>query len=353
MVEGIFGRMLGRLQRYSVTSDRSKQVNATGKFDNGRPVQMDSAEEPRVQKHNSAASLPAHRTNRSQLSSVKTGEPRTRQRKDSIPDDSAAQAANSITIGKNRSVSVPDSAYQNEERMLLKHELETEDRDINAEISAVLMAGASHSERDLATTLKDNYDLILKDWQPVPSAEKSSAAKEADRAAAPRPLSEDKAAAFRAQVEDIIATMGPDEEFAREFDDLQKIFKEPDTAPVDPDLDAMVAEVLNHEIVRPVPSRRSDQMSPIEQANFDLDRLLADAETALNVSSKTGSKPAGTEAAKQDLDRLLKEVEAKVPKPRPLRRGQHPLRQTIAPGISPEQAGVRRRREITIKTPEK
>jgi hypothetical protein len=352
MPGGIIGKVMERLQRHSLTPGRAKEANTMGKLDSGRPVQLGTAEEARVQKHNSAASLPEHRTSRSQLSSVKTGEPRTRQRKVSAPDGSAAQAANAITIGKNRSVSVPDSAYQNEERLLLKHELETE-RDINAETSAVLMAGASHSERDLSTNLRDNYDSILTDWQPAPSAEKSSAAKGADRAAAPRPLSEDKAAAFRAQVEDIIATMGPDEEFAREFDDLEKIFKEPDTAPLDPDLDAMVAEILNHEIAHPVPSRRSDQMPPIEQANFDLDRLLADAETALNVSSKTGSKPAGTEAVKQDLDRLLKEVEAKVPKPRPLRRGQHPLRQTIAPGISPEQAGVRRRREITIKTPEK
>jgi hypothetical protein len=351
MPGGIIGKVMERLQRHSLTPGHAKEANAMGKLDSGRAVQLGTAEEARVQKHNSAASLPVHRTSRSQLSSVKTGEPKTRQRKVSAPDGSAAQAANAITIGKNRSVSVPDSAYQNEERLLLKHELETE-RDISAEISADLMARASHSERDLATALKDNYDSIVKDWKPVPSAEKSSAAKEADRAAAPRPLSEDKAAAFRAQVEDIIATMGPDEKFAREFDDLEKIFKEPDAAP-DPDLDAMVAEVLNHEIAHPVPSRRSDQMSPIEQANFDLDRLLADAETALNVSSKTGSKPAGTEAVKQDLDRLLKEVEAKVPKPRPLRRGQHPPRQTIAPGISPEQAGVRRRREITIKTPEK
>ncbi|HEX3216582.1 MAG TPA: hypothetical protein VHR67_06960 [Aestuariivirgaceae bacterium] len=90
-----------------------------------------------------------------------------------------------------------------------------------------------------------------------------------------------------------------------------------------------------------------------EETSISISSRRVDAETALSVSSKTGSKPAGTEAVKQDLDRLLKEVEAKVPKPRPLRRGQHPIRQTIAPGISPEQAGVRRRREITIKTPEK
>ena len=178
MPGGIIGKVMERLQRHSLTPGHAKEANMMGKLDSGRAVQLGAAEEARVQKHNSAASLPVHRTSRSQLSSIKTGEPRTRQRKVSAPDGSAAQAANAITIGKNRSVSVPDSAYQNEERLLLKHELEIE-RDISAEISADLMARASHSERDLSTNLRDNYDSILTDWQPNTSPEKLSVAPKA------------------------------------------------------------------------------------------------------------------------------------------------------------------------------
>jgi hypothetical protein len=122
---------------------------------------------------------------------------------------------------------------------------------------------------------------------------------------------------------------------ADELGTLADVFEDPDVVELMKELERLVPDPNDEETSISISSRR------------------VDAETALSVSSKTGSKPAGTEAVKQDLDRLLKEVEAKVPKPRPLRRGQHPIRQTIAPGISPEQAGVRRRREITIKTPEK
>jgi hypothetical protein len=122
---------------------------------------------------------------------------------------------------------------------------------------------------------------------------------------------------------------------ADELSALADVFEDPDVVELMKELERLVPDPNDEETSISISSRR------------------VDAETALSVSSKTGSKPAGTEAVKQDLDRLLKEVEAKVPKPRPLRRGQHPIRQTIAPGISPEQAGVRRRREITIKTPEK
>jgi hypothetical protein len=171
MTEGIISRVLGRLHRHSLTADQSKQSRPASNL-NGKTVQAESPDESRVNadtRHTSGA-LPLQRPARVRLNSVKTGEPGTRQRKNSIRNGSAAQPANAITIGKNRSISVPDSAFQNEERMLLKHELET-DGNMEAAISAVLMAAASHSERDLSTNLRDNYDSIVN-----PSQEKLSAA---------------------------------------------------------------------------------------------------------------------------------------------------------------------------------